>query len=199
MTAYNTYNDLELIHLLKEGDDNAFAEIYERYKQVVYRFGITLVKTPDLAEDLVQDVFIKLWDARGRLKTIHNFRSYLLRICHNRAIDLNKQIAANHKLVEQLIVYYQSLPDPETELSQGDLNQYDSIVEDALNSLTPQRRKVYELCKKENKSYEEVAQELNISLNTVKVHMYQTLALLRSYILKHGNIPLILIFLQKNL
>jgi RNA polymerase sigma factor (sigma-70 family) len=157
---------------------------------------LTIVKVPDLAEDLVQDVFIKIWDVRSRLEIKQNFRSYLFRVCHNSAVDMNKQIASNHRLFNQLLYHYQLTPELE-HYSQAQLLNYDALVEEALNSLSPQRRKVYEMCKKEKKSYEEVARELNISPHTVKAHVTQTLSLLRSYISKNINIYILILLMQK--
>lgn len=186
-----------MLKFLQNDDKLAFAAIYDRYRLDVYRFGITLVKAPDLAEDLVQDVFIKIWDARHRLEIKQSFRSYLLRVAHNRGIDMNKEISTKHHLVEQLVNYYQALPVLVEEDNQEDLQRYDDLVEEALNSLTPQRRKVYEMCKKDKKSYEEVARELDISPNTVKATMSQTLSLLRNYITKHAKLSVVLLLLHK--
>jgi len=176
---------------------SAFGELYDRYRQDVYRYALALVKIPELAEDVVHDVFVKIWEIRHRLEIKQTFRSYLFRVCHNRAIDINKEIAANRNLVDQLLYHYRASHDSEGKYSQEELQRYDELVEEALNSLTPQRRKVYDMCKKEKKSYEEVARELEISPNTVKAHVSQTLALLRQYIRQHVNLSIVIIFLQK--
>lgn len=193
---YTTYSDGELLTLLRSDDQGAFAELYQRYRLDVYRYGLTIVKNPEQAEDLLHDTFISLWDIRQRLEIKTGLRQYLLRICHNRAIDMTKKIAANRQLVDQLFAYYQD-ETASLEHSQVDLQRYDALVEEALNSLSPQRRKVYELCRKEKKSYEEVARELNISINTVKAHVTQATLLLRDYISKNGRISILLLLLQK--
>jgi len=195
-TNYSTQTDSELIELICKDSTLAFAALYNRYRHETYRYIITLVKVPELAEDLVQDVFIKIWDVRGRLEIRHNFRSYLFRICHNSAIDLNKRIAADRRLLDQVLNHWRMIAEAEP-FTQEELLRYDKLVDEALNTLSPQRRKVYELCKKENKSYEEVARELDISPGTVKTHMKQTLSLLRSYIRKQADIPILIILLGK--
>ena len=197
ITNYSTHTDGDLLALLRKDNTLAFAELYNRYRHDMYRYILTLVKVPELAEDLVQDVFIKTWDIRKRLEIKQNFRSYLFRICHNSAVDMNKQIASNSQLFNQLLYHYKAIPALE-HYTREELLQYDALVEEALNSLSPQRRKIYELCKKEKKSYEEVARELNISPNTVKAHISQTLSLLRSYISKHVHLSII-ILLVKNI
>ena len=186
-----------MLALLREDNTLAFAELYSRYRQDSYRYILMIVKVPELAEDLVQDVFIKIWDVRERLEIKQNFRSYLFRVCHNSAVDMNKQIASNRQLFNQLLYHYPAMPESE-HYSQEELLHFDGLVEEALNSLSQQRRRIYEMCKKEKKSYEEVARELGISANTVKAHVTQTLSLLRVYVSKHVKFS-ILILLVKNI
>ncbi len=193
---YSTHTDKDLLALISRDDTLAFAELYNRYRHDMYRYILTLIKVPELAEDLVQDVFIKIWDVRERLDIKQNLRSYLFRIGHNSAIDMNKQVAVSRQLFDQLTLYYTAITAAD-EYSQGELLQYDALVEEALNSLSPQRRRIYELCKKEKKSYEEAAQELGISSHTVKAHMTQTLSLLRTYIKNRINIPILILLIQK--
>lgn len=175
----------------------AFEQLYDRYRQEVYRYGFTLVKIPELAEDLVHDVFIKIWEVRHRLEIKQSFRSYLFRVCHNRAVDMGKEIAASRQLEDQLVYYYQAAGDAEQNYSPQELQRHDELVEQALGTLTAQRRRIYDMCKKEKKSYEEVARELDISPNTVKAHISQTLAILRRYIRQQANLPVALLLLQR--
>lgn len=188
-----------MLTLLKAGDREAYAVLYDRYGKELYAYAITLVKLQELAEDLVHDVFIKIWDARQKLSVEKNFKSYLYRVCHNRACDINKEVARNRNLLEKLIEYYQPGSDPDQELS-GDAKDFTQLLNDALNQLTPQRRRIYNLCKVEKKSYLEVARELHIAPNTVKNHMAQILAILRDYFRERSTAFLVIfILLEKYL
>jgi len=178
--------------LIAREDTLAFEALYNRYRHQAYRYILTLVKVPELAEDLVQDVFIKIWDVRGRLEINRDFRGYLFRMCHNSSIDLNKRIAADRRLLDSVLRHWQMMADAEP-FTQEELLRYDKLVGEALSSLSPQRRKIYELCKIDNKTYDEVARELNISPNTVKTHIKQTLALLRTYIRKNADVRILII------
>jgi RNA polymerase sigma-70 factor (family 1) len=193
---YSTHTDRDLLALLGKDNTLAFAELYSRYRHETYRYMVTLVKAPELAEDLVQDVFVKIWDVRKQLEIKHNFRSYLFRVCHNSAVDMNKQIASDHRLFDQLLYHYQVIPAPE-QFSPEELLHYDALLEEALNTLSPQRRRIYELCKKEKKSYAVVARELGISPHTVKTHITQTLSILRTYISKHVHLFLVFLLIKK--
>lgn len=194
-SSNSVYDEEQLLGFLRTGDSAAFAELYHRYRNEVYGYGLTLVKVPEIAEDLVQDVFVKIWDVHHKLEIKQNFRSYLFRVCHNRAIDINKEIARKRHLLDQLIYHYQFLPEADP-ISAEELQRYDELVVEALDSLTPVRRMVYDLCKVEKKSYEEAARELGISPNTVKAHMSKILSLLRDYFRQHGKITIVLLLLE---
>ncbi|NML40709.1 RNA polymerase sigma-70 factor [Chitinophaga sp. G-6-1-13] len=197
INRYSTYPDIKLLLLLKDNDPLAFAEIYERYCREIFNYAMALVKIPELAKDLVQDVFIKIWEARGKIEVEKSFRSYLFRVCHNRAYDMQKEIAQNRILREQLVNYYEPVIEPEALSQEGD-TPYMLLLKQALSSLTPQRRRIYEMCKNDKKSYDEVARELNISPNTVKNHMTNTLSFLRDYLRQHSKLtPLLIWLLQK--
>lgn len=72
----------------------AFAAIYKRYYQDVYRYLLILVKVPEIAEDLTHEVFLRIWDRRNQMQIEHSFKSYLLRISHNKAVDMFRKAAA---------------------------------------------------------------------------------------------------------
>jgi RNA polymerase sigma-70 factor (family 1) len=195
---YATSTDEELLILLRNDDRLAFTAIYDRYNKDVYRYLYILVKVPEIAEDLSHESFLKIWELRHKLKIESSFKGYLFRLCHNKAVDMHQKIAREQALMDRVLQQYQENPVVE-EYSQKQLEQYDALVEEALDSLSPQRRKVFELCKKEKKSYEEVARELNISPNTVKAHMSMILSLLRSFILERRELFLYFLFVMRML
>ena len=189
INSYSTYSDSELLVFLRDGDKLAFAEFYNRYHKPVYRYLISLVKVPEIAEDLVHEIFLKLWDIRQKLEIKENFKGYLFWMCHNKAADTTKKIAGERILKDQLLHHYQTLSTVETHTLEQ-LQRYDNLIEEALNSLSPQRRKVYELCKKQGKSYQEAANELQISTHTVKEHMSYALSALRDFLRQNGELSL---------
>ncbi|HEY4287767.1 MAG TPA: sigma-70 family RNA polymerase sigma factor [Puia sp.] len=192
-TVDSTYTDEQLLAALRKDNSLALGVIYERYYRHVYHFLLTLVKAPDAAEDLTHEVFIKIWDIRRKLRIDRSFKSYLLKVGHSKAIDLLRKMAAEKNVRGQL--FYDSTPTGEG-FTEADLNRFAALMDQALDSLTPQRRRLFELCKKQKKSYEEVAGELNISLNTVKAHMSQILALLRDFIFDRWQFSLLFVLLQ---
>ena len=181
INLYSSYSDEQLLMSLRNNDSQAFGAIYTRNYRDVYRYLLVLVKVPEKAEDLTHEVFLKIWESWERLTIERNLKSYLLRTAHNKAIDLMRKTATETTLLEQLLQHYKETTITES-FNEAVQQQYDALVEEALNSLTPQRKKIYEMSKKEKKSYEEIARELNISSNTVKTHIYQIGTLLRNFI-----------------
>lgn len=181
---------------MRNSDELALGEIYDRYHQPVYRYVLNLIKIPEVTEDIVHEVFLKLWEKRETLRVRENFKGYLFTACRNMSIDMTKQIAVDRELKAELLRYYDHAS-LERHYSQEELYKYDSLVEEALNTLSPQRRKVFEMSRKQGKSHQEIARELNISPNTVKEHMSRALTGLRDFLQKRGEISFAIILLGK--
>lgn len=194
ISQYSAYSDTELLSLLKVGDKLAFTEIYNRFHKPVYRYLISIVKVDEHAEDLVHEVFLKLWESRETLSIKGAFTPYLFRACHNKGIDALRKIAADRKLQESLLRAFGNMTTGEYH-SKEELQQFDNLVEEALDSLTPQRRKVYELCRVNGKTYHEAAAEMGIAPGTVKEHMTKALASLRLIVQNRGELTILLILL----
>lgn len=186
----------ELIKLLQKGDKSAFTEIYDRFHKPVYRYLLSMVKVDQYAEDLVHEIFLKLWEIREKLHIKAEFSSYLFRICHNKAVDATRKIAKDRLLKSELLRNYDELTTDQHH-SLEELHRFDQLVEQAIDTLPPQRKRVYELCKRGGKSYREVGLELGIAPNTVKDHMAKALASLRLELQNKGGLPLIFILLGK--
>lgn len=166
---------------MAKDDHQAFAELYHRYYSDAYRYLHLLVKVPELAEDITHEVFLKLWEIRRELYIKSTFKGYLFRICHNKAVDFHRRMANESQLMEQLLRTYimdQTADNPPLESAK----EFEELLKGALESLSPQRRKVFEMSREQDMSYDAIAKALGISINTVKVHVSKTLALLRTFI-----------------
>src|SRR5688572_19781539 len=113
INSYSIYSDNELLEFLRAGDKMAFEEFYNRYHKPVYRYLVSLVKIPEIAEDLVHEIFVRLWDIREKLVIKDNFKGYLFWMCHNKAADTTRKIAGERLLKDQLLHYYQHLSNAE--------------------------------------------------------------------------------------
>lgn len=177
MTAYSLYSDQELTVLLKDGDRLAFDELYWKYHQAVYRNIFKFAKDEDVASDILQDVFTALWDKRDRLDSGQSVSGWLFVVSFNQSVNYTRK-----KLKE--LSYLQTLPKEEramdVEPNIADI-QYE-LLERALQQVSPQKRKVFELCKLEGKTYEEAAAEMNISKHTVKEYLSGAMVSVKEFI-----------------
>lgn len=195
MIRKDKYHDAQLIGELRQNNAEAFIELYNRYHAKMYSWLIRFVKLPDLAEDIIQDTFLKIWEIRHRLNPAQSFPAYLYRISRNKAVKLLKKISLDETLRKQVLIRFEmESDDPEKRLR---WLQYQRLLENAINRLPAQRRKVFKLCRQSNKTYDEVANELGISRNTVKEHMMKAMQDIRQYFYRYGEISLILLLLSE--
>lgn len=169
----------ELLILIREGDMIAFYNIYERYCKRLYGFVLRYIKNEADAEEIVQDVFVKIWEARSKIDVYSSFESFLFTIAYNSTISLFRKRVSEKKYLEylKLLQHLEKAPDLIDEIQFNDLN---SKVQALLNELTQRQKEIFLLSREEGLSHEEIAKKLNISINTVKKHMVNTLAFLKS-------------------
>jgi RNA polymerase sigma-70 factor (ECF subfamily) len=186
------HTEPELLDQLKQGSEAAFTDLYNRYHRGIYIYLLDFVKLPQLAEDLVHEVFMKLWEVRERITITTSFSAYLYRISRNKGIDALKKIAKDAALRKEILEYtHPGLMAFEAESKM--LSRYEELYRSAVASLTPQRQKIFILCKEKGKTYDEAAMELGISRNTVKEHMVHSLRFLRNYFAERGQLTLVAI------
>lgn len=183
----------EVLLRMIEGDESAFTTIYRHYHPALYTYLLRFCKIPGLAEDLVHDVFLKIWEIRDRINPELPFTGYLYRIARNHAFKTLKKIANDETLQEQLLQHLQ-VPGPEQLVRE---KEYDRLFREALGRLGPQRLNVFRLCRQEGKSYDEAAAILGISRNAVKKHMVLSMRFIHDYIYRHGDLLLTACLLLK--
>lgn len=189
----DTSEDFELIKLLTESNTEAYLGLYDKYSPLVYNWAIKFVKIPQLAEDIVQEVFLKIWQIRERLNPQQSFPAFLYKISRNKAFSALKKIAADEKASLQVMSHIGSaVEDADKKML---WRQYEEMLADAIGKLPQQRQKVFRLCRQEGKTYDEVATELGISRNTVKEHMVSAVKNIKEYFYQYGEVTFFFIFL----
>lgn len=183
-------NGNELIMRVVQGDEIAFAQLFRQYKNKLYSFIFHLSGSATIAEDVLQDVFLKVWRDRDQLTGIDNFNAYLYRMAQNTAINVLRRQSREALLLNEV----QRLA---PEGVHGDellaAKEVRTALQQAINNLPPQQRKVYQLGKEQGLTYEQIAGSLGITPSTVRNHMVQALKAIREYIALH--FPTLLIYL----
>ncbi|HEY8920526.1 MAG TPA: sigma-70 family RNA polymerase sigma factor [Chitinophaga sp.] len=185
-----------LIARMIEGDESAFTSIYRQYHSALYTYLLRICKIPSLAEDLVHDVFLKVWEIRHRIDPALPFTGYLYRIARNHAFKTLKKLAYDEVLQEKVLEHLQFQGNgPEQMVNE---KEYNRLFQEALGRLTPQRLHVFRLCRQEGKSYDEAAAILGISRNAVKKHMVLSMRAIHNYIYRQGLV-ITLLYLAQNI
>lgn len=184
----------ELLLLLQNDDRVAFYNIYERFSKRLYGFVIRYLKNESDTEEIVQEVFIKIWEARNKIDIYSSFESFIFTITYNTTISLLRKRMSEKKYIE----YLQSLqktdfsPEVENEVFFNELNEK---VYSLLNEVTPRQKEIFLLSRDSGLTHEEIASKLQISINTVKKHIANTLSFLKSNIDNSLIINILFIYL----
>jgi RNA polymerase sigma factor (sigma-70 family) len=174
--------DSKLVVKLRAGDVSAFDSLYWRYYQVVYRNILKLTKDPLVAEDILQEVFIRLWEKRQDINFEQPVVNWIFVISFNLSIDYTRKKLREHELHRKL------LADSATFLQNPSVyEEYYLLLKRAIEQLSPQKQNVVKLCKLEGKTYEEAAAEMQISRHTVKEYLSSAMANLGEYVRQHAN------------
>ncbi|RXQ96720.1 RNA polymerase sigma-70 factor [Ancylomarina salipaludis] len=165
-----TMNDQDKILMLglSNRDKRAYAILFETYHAPLFRFAETYVCCPGLAEDIVQEVFIKLWENSSR-RISKSIRSYLFLMVRNACIDYLRSVQVEDKKMQKLF-------EAQIVSDSVDLDIDDHIsqkIKEAINELPEQCREVYQMSVFDGLKYSEISEELNISVSSVKVQVYR--------------------------
>lgn len=171
-----------------------FDYIFEKYKKRIYVYVLTIVKSEFSAEEITQEIFIKLWLCRDKLHEITNLDGFVFKIVRNHSLNHLRKIAYDNRLLKEILTL--AVPEQNNIDEKLITADYQLLVQQALDCLSPQRRLVYELSRKKGLNYEEIASQLNLSRNTVKNHIVSALKHIHSYLSKNGiSIAVLLLFL----
>jgi len=165
--------------LLKKGDMVAFDTIYDLYCHRLYGFVFRYIKQEVDTEDIVQEVFIKIWEVRNQIDVYSSFESFLFTIAYNSTISLLRKRVNETKYIGHLKLLQQvnSADDIINEIYFKELNEE---VQSLLDQLTTRQKQIFQLSRNEGLTHAEIAKKLNISVNTVKNHMVTALSFLKS-------------------
>lgn len=185
MSIGKKYNETKLLSLLSEDSNYAFQLIYDRYKNNIYQVALRTLKSPLLAQEVVQDVFLKLWFERENAIDIKSLENWLFIVAKNHMLNQIKKISRewhqHNSYVKQATNQFVEVED-----SSVDKSVYADLHNKALGTLTAHQREVYKLVKLKHLSYLETASLLKISPLTVKKHMNRALMSIRKFINDNG-------------
>ncbi len=176
----NRHEEASLLAQLKEGNQLAFGTVYKRYVEQAFSLSFKYLCDRQLAEDAVQNLFLKLWINRDRIDTSKPFNRYLFTILKNDLLNTLRDSKDDVFVVEDCLSMLINL-ESDTHTEQFDQEQID-MLRKAVDTLSPQRRKIFELKLTGNYSNQEIADSLALSINTVKFQYSQSLKQIRAMV-----------------
>lgn len=178
-------NQQVLLEKVAAGDEQAFRKLFDRSWENIYNVALAFTKSHELSEEIVQDVFLKIWVRRDQLGAVERFDDYLFIIARNHIFNTLRKKIREQPFTEELKNYFLVTGDsPEGRLLYKESEQ---LVQRALEQLPPQQQKVWILSRQQGLSQEEIAIALQISRHTVKSHMSKALQSIRDYLRTHTD------------
>jgi len=183
-------NEHQLLLKIAEGDESAFRDLFHSWRDKLYFFILRITHSPATAEDMLQDVFMKIWTNRATLPSIQNFDAYIYQMSRNHAISGMRRMAQETLILSQL----KKESAEEDTVAHRELSREFQAI---LHKLPTQQRLVYTLTHLQGLKHEEVAQQLKISSSTVKNHMTRALYTIRQQLLQHLEMIIIYMLLTR--
>jgi RNA polymerase sigma-70 factor (ECF subfamily) len=170
-------DEKELFRLLAVGNEGAFKDIYNLWKERVYCTALKFVKSHDDAEDILQQVFLSLWVSREKLPYVENQQAYIFTIVHNKISTYFKSASNRERIYRYLFDFVEN----ESRITDEQLayNERNSRFQTAVNQLPEQQKRAYLLSRQDGLSNSEIAEAMDLSINTVKSHIAAALKTLR--------------------
>lgn len=186
MLDQGKYEEGKLVSLLAEDSEYAFQLIYDRHRNRIYKTATRFLKSPILAQEVVQDVFLKLWFSRKDLNTNQPIEAWLQTVAKNNIINRLKKISNEWKAMNELPFITES--ESNTTANNVQDIEYAALLNEAINSLPEQQKKAFLMSRTENLTYIQIGEKLQLSPLTVKTHISRALSHIRESLAAKGII-----------
>ena len=178
---------------MNSNDEVAFRELYIRYKGRLWNYIFAFLKADDESDDLIQEIFIHLWELRHSVNPELSFSSFVYTIAKNKVLNYFRDRDMDLQYKKALTM---SRP---IEMDSIDADiiylEYKKILVSAIEQLPPQRKRIFNMSRIEHKTHKEIALQLNISVSTVQEHISASLQFIKVYFAKNTDLILKLLFL----
>jgi len=187
-------DERELLMQVASGNEHAFGQLFMRHHQQLGGHMLRITSSIELAEEVVQDVFLKIWFTRESLVRVDNFKAYLFVISKNHALNCLKKLAKERALIKQLEDVGAGSLSPEV----AGTDMYYNLLDEAIDQLPPQQQKVYLLSRHGRLKYAEIADQLELSRETVKKYLQIATMSITEYVHEHLEVIVLLLIALKS-
>lgn len=172
--------EIQILERIRKGDLDAYETVFKAYYQSLCLFAIRYLKRTDLAEEIVQDIFVNIWEKRVSLNLEISLKSYLYRAVHNNSLKYlqHQKVVDKHakRILDRNEDYY---AEPSENLQVIEITKR---LEQAFAQMSAKSREIFEMSRNDGLKYAEIAEKLDISVKTVEAHMGNALKILREYL-----------------
>ena len=194
MNYSDSYNEYELLSQLGAGSEYAFTRLFDHYRGIIYSVAFKFLKSPVLAEETVQDVFLKVWHKREEIASVKRLDAYLFIMARNFIFDRIKKMSYETAAEISIAKHQSTADDTEYLVRQHECQE---LLQQAIELLPPQQRQVYHFAKVDELSHEMIAERMQLSKHTVKKHMAMALQTIRKHLESHLHyLPLLPLMIE---
>ena len=177
MKQNETAEDKLLVNRLIKDNKAAFEQLFRKYHEQVYYFALRYMKTKEDAEEVVQEIFIRIWENRKSIDPAQSFGNYLFTICRNFMFNQNRKKINEQAYIEYVKNYLLQINfKTEDDIVFSDLLQW---LNEQIEMLPPQQKQIYRLSRNENMTHKQIADKMHISVKTVETHIRLALKTIR--------------------
>ena len=185
MSEIFPYDEAAILAQIAEGNEKAFEQLFEKYCDNIYGVAFNYTKSAEVAEEVTQDVFVKLWFKRKSLATLQSLENYLFIIARNHIINIFNRNKKDKNFIEHILHHFE-----ENNATPEDIllfKESQELIAQAIATLPHQQQMVYELRRIQGLSLEEVAVKMEISRNTARNHLNRALQNIRQFLKDHST------------
>lgn len=185
MTEHLLHNEKELFHLIAQGDETAFRTLFDAYREKLFVFAWQLCHSATEAEEVVQDIFLRLWQSRNVLANVEFPRKYIYVMARHRALDLLARIARDQKMMREA---WSHLSQPDVNLTEEMLQATETqkLIYDAVATLPEKKQTIFRLSRHDGLTHQQIAEQMNLSVQTVKNILTEILKHIKSFLAEHS-------------
>jgi RNA polymerase sigma-70 factor (family 1) len=192
MSLKVVHDEFHLLEKVSKGDQQAFALLFYEFHQDLGSYVFRLTKSQPVAEEIVQDVFVKVWTKRDQLNDVKNFRAFLFRVARNQAFNSLRDEARKALLNQEWSLGLSFSEDPGYGV---DRERMFDLIDEAIALLPPQQKKAWQLSREDGMKHEEIADRLHLSRETVKRHISLAIAFITRHVKNQADTVLAVLYL----
>lgn len=193
MNQLNNINDEDLCKRIKSGEKDAYQILFEKYAPRIYNFSLTYLKNRDDAEELVQNVFLKIWEKRNSLDATQNLKSFIFKIAVNTIYDFIRRKNIEHAYEDYARLNFK--PNENYTWHSVIFEEMKNNLDKLVLQLPEQQQKIFQLSKLEGLTNKEISQKLKLSKRTVENHLYRALTFLKKHFKNESFLTLLFLYL----